>query len=61
MSSYALAVAFLVIGALLFFFGLPKGGEMRPWTRSGPMQLLYPVVCLFFIVLGVAFLFSGGA
>jgi hypothetical protein len=59
MSSYALAVAFLAIGGVLVFLGLPKGLEMRPWTRSGPMQMLYPVLCLLFLVMGVAFLFSG--
>jgi hypothetical protein len=57
--SYALAVALLAVGAILFFLGLPKGGEMRSWTRSAPMQMLYPVLCLLFLVMGVAFLFSG--
>jgi hypothetical protein len=61
MSSYTLAIACLVVGAALVFFGLPKAGVTRPWTRGALMEVLYPVLCLLFLVMGVAFLFGGGA
>jgi hypothetical protein len=61
MTSYTFAIVCLAIGAALVFFGLPVGGETRPWTRGALMEMLYPVICLLFLVMGIAFLFSGSA
>jgi hypothetical protein len=36
-----------------------KGGESPRFLRSGAMDLLYPVLCLFLLVIGVAIIIGG--
>jgi hypothetical protein len=56
-----------VIGAVCFLLGIAavyvampnKGGESPRFLRSGALDLLYPVLCLFLLIMGVAIIIGG--
>jgi hypothetical protein len=47
------------IGLALVLIGLPRRGEdRRPFLRSPLAQVLYPAVCLVFLSMGAAVVFT---